>query len=67
MSSVLFDTPGPRARTRHRLYSVIAALVLLGVAALVLWRMNDTGQLDYAKWEPFVTPVYIQALLPRAC
>lgn len=62
MSSVLFDTPGPRARGRHRIYSVIAALVLLGVAALVLWRMNETGQLDYAKWEPFVTPVYIQAL-----
>lgn len=62
MSSVLFDTPGPRARGRHRIYSVIAALVLLGIAALVLWRMNETGQLDYAKWEPFVTPVYIQAL-----
>lgn len=62
MSSVLFDTPGPRARGRHRIYSVIAALVLLGVAALVLWRMNETGQLEYAKWEPFVTPVYIQAL-----
>lgn len=62
MSSVLFDTPGPRARTRYRVYSVVAALVLLGLAALVLWRMSVTGQLEYAKWEPFVTPVYIQAL-----
>ena len=62
MSSVLFDTPGPRARTRYRIYSVVAALVLLGVAALVLLRMSATGQLNYAKWEPFFTPVYIEAL-----
>jgi len=63
MSSVLFDTPGPRARTRYRLYSIVSALLLLGVLALILWRMYDTGQLEYAKWEPFVTPAYIRALL----
>ena len=39
---------------------------LLGVAGLVLLRMSATGQLDYAKWEPFVTPVYIEALA-EAC
>ncbi|HLN77939.1 MAG TPA: amino acid ABC transporter permease [Nocardioidaceae bacterium] len=63
MSSILFDNPGPRTVARHRLYSVIGALVLGLIAAAVLWRMWDTGQLAYAKWEPFVTPQYIQALL----
>jgi glutamate transport system permease protein len=63
MSSVLFDTPGPRARGRYRLYSVLSSVLLLAVLALILWRMYDTGQLEYAKWEPFVTPAYIRALL----
>jgi glutamate transport system permease protein len=63
VSTVLFDTPGPRTRARHRLYSVAAVVVLLALVAAVLWRMQTTGQLDYAKWEPFVTPKYLVALL----
>ena len=63
MSTVLFDNPGPRTRARHRLYSVIAAIMLLGILALVIWQMGRTGQLAYSKWEPFVTPAYVQALL----
>ena len=63
MSSVLFDTAGPRARARYRLYSLVSAVALAAVLALVLWRMSTTGQLEYAKWEPFVTPAYIRALL----
>jgi glutamate transport system permease protein len=42
---------------------VIGVLALLLVAGFFLWRMYDAGQLGYAKWEPFVTPVYIKALL----
>jgi glutamate transport system permease protein len=63
MSSVLFDNPGPRTIARHRLYSVLAALVLLGLLALLAWRMWDYGQFAYDLWEPFVTPVYIEILL----
>ncbi len=63
MSSVLFDNPGPRARARYRLYSWIAAGALLALVALVVWRMASTGQFAYAKWEPFVTPTFLQALL----
>ena len=63
MSSVLFDTAGPRAQARYRMYSVISAVVLLLVLALFGWRMYDTGQLEYDKWEPFVTPDFIRALL----
>ena len=56
MSSVLFDNPGPRTRARHRLYSLITALVMLGLVGLVLWQFGRTGQLSYSLWEPFVTP-----------
>jgi glutamate transport system permease protein len=63
MSSVLFDTPGPRTTARHRLYTILASLVLLGIVGFFLWRMQDTGQFAYAKWEPFLTPVYIKSVL----
>jgi glutamate transport system permease protein len=63
MTSVLFDTPGPRTRARHRLYTVgaIAALVVIGV--WLIWFLGDKGQLDYDLWEPFVTPEYVRVLL----
>jgi len=63
MSTVLYDYPGPKTVARHRLYSVLG-LVLLAIPVLAfLWRMYDTGQFAYAKWEPFLTPKYIKALL----
>jgi glutamate transport system permease protein len=63
MSTVLFDTPGPRMRARHRLYSVVAGVALLIVAGFVIWRLAQNGEFAYDKWEPFFTPTYIQALL----
>jgi glutamate transport system permease protein len=63
MSSVLFDTPGPRTTARHRLYTLVASVVLLVIAGFFVWRMQETGQFAYAKWEPFLTPAYVKALL----
>ena len=63
MSDVLFDAPGPRARARHRIYTVLAVIALLGILAWVIWRLYDTGQLTYEMWEPLLTPVYVEALL----
>jgi glutamate transport system permease protein len=63
MSSVLYDNPGPRTIARHRLYSVIATIALLAVLGAIIWRMYDTGQFEYELWEPFVTPIYMEALL----
>jgi glutamate transport system permease protein len=63
MSSVLYDHPGPRTVARHRLYAVLGLALLALPVAYFLWRMYDTGQFAYAKWEPFVTPVFIEALL----
>ena len=63
MNSVLFDTPGPVTRSRHRVYSVVASVFLLGLLGLVIWRLYVAGQFAYDLWEPFVTPEYIMVLL----
>jgi glutamate transport system permease protein len=62
MSNVLFDVPGPRARVRHRIYGVLALLVLLALLGLVAWRFQQQGQFAYAEWEPFVTPAIVNDL-----
>ena len=61
--SVLFDAPGPATVARHRIYTVLAVIGLLGVLAFIFWRLYVNGQLEYELWEPFVTPAYIEALL----
>lgn len=62
-AGVLFDAPGPRTVRRHRLYTVLAAVGVLGVAAWVLWSLYDDGQFAYDKWEVFLTPDYVEVLL----
>lgn len=60
---VLFDAPGPATRARHRLYGVLSVVALVAGLAYVVWRLAETGQLEYDKWEPFLTPRYIEAIL----
>ena len=62
-AGVLFDAPGPRTVARHRLYSIIGAVVLVVIGAFAVWRLYDRGQFEYDKWEPFLTPKYVSALL----
>ncbi|RHW24804.1 amino acid ABC transporter permease [Nocardioides immobilis] len=61
--SVLFDAPGPRSVVRHRLYTVITSVVLLGALGYAVVRLEQNGQFEYEKWEPFVSPVYIETIL----
>ena len=63
MSSVLYDHPGPRTVARHRLYSILAGLLVAIPVGYFLWRMWDRGQFEYELWEPFVTPAFIEAVL----
>jgi glutamate transport system permease protein len=55
MSSVLYDTPGPRAKRRNVLLSIVFTILL----ALLLWwvwrTMDDKNQLEWDLWEPFTT------------
>ncbi|KOX16399.1 MULTISPECIES: amino acid ABC transporter permease [unclassified Streptomyces] len=66
MSSVLYDTPGPRAKRRNVLYTVGFLAVLALVAWWVLSALADKHQLDADKWSPFVTDsrVWTTYLLP---
>jgi glutamate transport system permease protein len=61
--SILFDAPGPRTVARHRLYSVVSLIALAGAVAFAVWTMYDAGQLEYALWEPFITPDYVEFIL----
>lgn len=47
---VLFDIPGPRARARIRIGTGIGSLLILGLLALVLWRLAGNGQLEPQRW-----------------
>lgn len=53
-ATVLYDAPGPVGRRRNRIYTIITLVVL----ALILWWVVDTlannGQLEAAKWTPFL-------------
>ncbi|MFE0703854.1 amino acid ABC transporter permease [Streptomyces sp. NPDC058872] len=66
MSSVLFDTPGPRAKRRNLLYTIAFLVVLALVAWWVLAALAAKHQLDADKWSPFVTDseVWTTYLLP---
>lgn len=63
--AVLFDAPGPRARRRHLLLTILGGLLALTVIAAVLWKFNAQGQLDGALWKPFTLPeTWTQYILP---
>ncbi|MFD8209564.1 amino acid ABC transporter permease [Streptomyces sp. NPDC059695] len=66
MSSVLYDTPGPRAKRRNVVYTIVFLAVLALVAWWVLGALDDKHQLDADKWSPFVTDsrVWTTYLLP---
>jgi glutamate transport system permease protein len=46
MSAALFDVPGPHARSRHRLYTVGALVVAVGIAVWALWKLYGEGEFD---------------------
>jgi glutamate transport system permease protein len=54
-SSVLFDAPGPRAQVRDRIVTVVTVIIALLVIWVVYSRLEAKGQLDAAKWKPFLT------------
>jgi glutamate transport system permease protein len=54
--TVLYDAPGPRARRRATLGSVVAAVVFVALLGVVLWRLAEQGQLSMDKWGPLVDP-----------
>ncbi len=53
---VLFDLPGPKARRRQLIGTVVGGLLVLGLVAFVLVKLNGNGQLDPARWSILFDP-----------
>lgn len=52
--SVLFDAPGPRARRRNLILTVIGVVLTLLLLYVVGARMAAAGQLEPSLWTPFL-------------
>lgn len=52
---LLFDEPGPRARHRIRIATVLAVLAGLALIGLALRQFADNGQLGADRWRPYGT------------
>ncbi|QIY57924.1 amino acid ABC transporter permease [Streptomyces sp. RPA4-5] len=52
-ASVLYDVPGPKARTRNLVYSVVGSLAVLALIVFVVLRLNTQGQLAPEVWNIF--------------
>ncbi len=65
MSSVLFDIPGPRARARYRVVAVVSVVLFLLGAAWAVAKLYEKGNLEPAKWQPFLTEdIWVNYLIP---
>jgi glutamate transport system permease protein len=60
--SVLYDVPGPKARRRSTIGSVIGSVVVAAVVVVVVLRLQSQGQFEAEKWEPFKDPDILKAL-----
>ena len=63
--NVLFDAPGPRARRRHAILTVVGFVLAAGGVALVLWKFAAQGQLEPSMWTSlFTADVWTAYLIP---
>ncbi|WP_327150509.1 amino acid ABC transporter permease [Nocardia sp. NBC_01329] len=53
-ASVLYDAPGPAARVRNIVYSVLVFAVVAAAGWFVYRGFADKGQFTAEKWEPFL-------------
>jgi glutamate transport system permease protein len=53
-ASVLYDAPGPVARVRNIIYSVVVFVVVVAAGWFVYRGFADKGQFTAEKWEPFL-------------
>lgn len=56
--SVLYDAPGPRARRRSRIISVVALVVIAALVGVVVWRLYEQDQFEYELWGPLIDPTH---------
>ncbi|GLW97960.1 amino acid ABC transporter permease [Microtetraspora sp. NBRC 16547] len=53
-ASVLFDAPGPRARLRNNILTLLSVVVLASAAYYVYARFDTKGQWEGEIWKPFL-------------
>lgn len=53
-STVLFDSPGPKARIRYRIIAVIGLVVAAAIVWLAVGKLNEAEEFSGAKWSPMV-------------
>jgi glutamate transport system permease protein len=55
-TAVLYDAPGPAARRRTLVGSIVASILVAAVAAFVLHRLDQAGQFTEERWGPLLNP-----------
>ncbi|UYQ76458.1 amino acid ABC transporter permease [Glutamicibacter sp. JL.03c] len=53
-ASILFDTPGPKARRRILIINIIGALLALGIVAWIFFGLAAKGQMQPEQWDDFI-------------
>ncbi|MBA3411918.1 MAG: amino acid ABC transporter permease [Geodermatophilaceae bacterium] len=53
---ILYDVPGPKARRRIRIGTVVGILLILGLIAYVLVKLAGNGQLEGQRWAVIFDP-----------
>ncbi|WP_026875597.1 amino acid ABC transporter permease [Jiangella gansuensis] len=56
MSSVLYDTAGPRTRRRTLIWSIVGGLFVLAVLFLAYRQLDEQGQWETERWQIFWDP-----------
>jgi glutamate transport system permease protein len=63
--TVLYDHPGPRARTRNAILTVVFGVLILVLLYWIYRKFDEKGQWAGILWEPFVKPaVWRDFILP---
>jgi glutamate transport system permease protein len=63
IQNVLFDAPGPRARRRHSILTVVGLILLAAVLGVVVWKFAQEGQLKPSLWSVFFSGEVWQSYL----
>lgn len=62
-ASVLYEVPGPRTRTRYRLFGALSLVVLAGLLWFVYDKLAAAGQFSAEMWAPFQYTTVQQRIL----
>ena len=64
-ATVLYDVPGPRARRRNHVLTVVFTAAFAALAALVMWKLGQKDQWAAQKWKPFLrADIWTRHIIP---